>query len=84
MGTPTPYLEITQDKEVHRISALERYTLWEQFFHAAWHVQRRCTLLRYRSTNPRVYIALGEGIRMRVGYGAVKSFFFVTIVSFLC
>ena len=84
MGTPTPYLAITQDKEVHRISALERYALWLQFFRAARHVQRRCTLLSYRSANPRVYIALGEGIRMRVGYGAMKRFFFVTIVYFVC
>ena len=83
MGTPTPYLAITQDKEVHRISALERYSLWEQFFRAARRVRPSCTLLCYRSTNRRVHIAIGEGIRMRVGYGAVKSFFFVTIVSFL-
>ena len=33
---------------------------------------------------PGYTLAIGEGIRMPVGYGAVKSFFFVTIVSFLC
>ena len=51
-----------------------------EFVHAARHVQRRCSLLRYRSINLQIYVCdRWRRNRMRVGYWSWRVFF-VTIV----
>jgi len=48
------------DKEDHRICAIDRYTLREQFFDTARHGRHRRSLPRNRSTNSGYALAIGE------------------------